>query len=1081
MRYLLILLAAAGVFAQPTVSNISTVDKTHSSIRLRFDVSSAPVAARVKWWKDGTTYDGGASYPDSGVQVFNGATQTQLVVRIGGLRPDTLYHFSPEVTSNGSTWSSTLDYEETIDPIPAGPHPAYPETPNPVTTARPDVSGYTSRTVASDCSDLQTKIDEAAANQHVNGSVITIPAGTVCTGTYTLTGPPTSQYKTYSPANVNVGLSRITITSHGFSDNDVVRVYSPIPIASASWSNQTGNRGLANGNKYYVRVVDANTISLASSPDGDPLPFTTSTFTVDTSGGATSTISVPIQWDVLLDGQAVQVVSTGTLPSPLSSGTTYYVVNRNQAARTMQLSATSGGAPISITTNGVGTHSIADPGTGGRLMKWPPTANWIIIRTATPDSEFVPEGVRVTPEFTSKMATFRHQNKVLRNLVSGPLAHHYRLEGIEFTHEDSATTDAATIFNVPYWTGYIEIGRDASNILIDRCYIHGLGFPNRLFRPIYLFNGEDSAIMNSYWDKIDFWFPNRVGMALTSTSGTELQLTSGNFYGPGQMTLGANVAITVSGTADGTGYVYYTMGGELTVLMPTGMSASCTGGSSCTSTTSASPTWPTSSGLTACYPIGTFTLSGGTITAASNTALVPTHTHLWEGSGPFLAGAVPEKTALINNTISVAGLVHYDDNVGNEAPVGYDYTIVRNHFIQPNETAFNHPSSNKRGVKNRQQLEWKNGKRIKIRGNIFQGVTSDVTPLASAIAVGPVSGRHLGLSDVEIGYNIFRWGSGAISVQAGVTKHGPPHNPANPPMERTWIHNNLIYRLNSYTWRAHEGSWMSVSPIDVRYAHVDVRIEHNTLFDNRLTYGGFINFGQQFLEGLSVTDNVVWANNGYNYAGGLPSAVVAFDDQCSYNLPACSGDGMALLNTLTFDYRWANNSIITGWTTEAGTTEKSKTPITNAFTSGTDVYSQAEADAAGIWANVAEDNFHPKPNSTHKSGGAKRASDGLDRGVDLVQLNREIGVITLGRDVLSITSSGATIPFVAPDAGSSCIVAYGEGTDPAAWTGRSSANTANTYARSITLSDLSANTDYGYRVWCSGTYQSETRRFITKP
>lgn len=54
------------------------------------------------------------------------------------------------------------------------------------------------------------------------------------------------------------------------------------------------------------------------------------------------------------DGWAVQVKSNGTLPGGLSAGTTYYVVNATGS--TCQLSATSGGGPINLSSAGSGDH-----------------------------------------------------------------------------------------------------------------------------------------------------------------------------------------------------------------------------------------------------------------------------------------------------------------------------------------------------------------------------------------------------------------------------------------------------------------------------------------------------------------------------------------------------------------------------------------------------------------------------------------------------------------------------------------------------------------------------------------------------
>lgn len=57
------------------------------------------------------------------------------------------------------------------------------------------------------------------------------------------------------------------------------------------------------------------------------------------------------------DGDNVTFSTTNTLPSPLSSMTTYYVVNRT--ATTIQVSTSEGGSAENLTTQGVGTHTIS--------------------------------------------------------------------------------------------------------------------------------------------------------------------------------------------------------------------------------------------------------------------------------------------------------------------------------------------------------------------------------------------------------------------------------------------------------------------------------------------------------------------------------------------------------------------------------------------------------------------------------------------------------------------------------------------------------------------------------------------------
>ena len=63
-----------------------------------------------------------------------------------------------------------------------------------------------------------------------------------------------------------------------------------------------------------------------------------------------------LTFDTLLyvNNDQVNLLTTDTLPSPLSDIVTYYIIN--VSGNTCQLSLTSGGAAINITSTGTGTH-----------------------------------------------------------------------------------------------------------------------------------------------------------------------------------------------------------------------------------------------------------------------------------------------------------------------------------------------------------------------------------------------------------------------------------------------------------------------------------------------------------------------------------------------------------------------------------------------------------------------------------------------------------------------------------------------------------------------------------------------------
>lgn len=82
---------------------------------------------------------------------------------------------------------------------------------------------------------------------------------------------------------------------------------------------------------------------------------------VKPSGTATISNANPavVTWtgSNLTAGTVVQFTTTGTLPSPLTVGTFYYVIAAGLGANTFEISTTSGGSAIITTTAGSGTHT----------------------------------------------------------------------------------------------------------------------------------------------------------------------------------------------------------------------------------------------------------------------------------------------------------------------------------------------------------------------------------------------------------------------------------------------------------------------------------------------------------------------------------------------------------------------------------------------------------------------------------------------------------------------------------------------------------------------------------------------------
>src|SRR5581483_6800416 len=267
---------------------------------------------------------------------------------------------------------------------------------------------------------------------------------------------------------------------------------------------------------------------------------------------------------------------------PLVAGQLYYahVVDPN----TIEVYS---GAPKSA---GGKLCAFATPGSGADLVvKWPRPLHWIVIRTATPDVQFDPEHVRISPKWLAKMAVFRapvsyagvNNSNILFNLgdQDGGLMTmnaNIRFVGIEFTYTPSPeahlTSNPAPHFEL------IHTNRFNQYIVFDRCYFHGLTKPERTSRALG-WDGMNQAIVDSYLDGFEFYHPVYVGLRITKTSAKSFTIDPGSYsWGSGSAKLQRKVSVEVKGSSGSTpkhAFVYYSIPGELQVALPPGMTGTC--------------------------------------------------------------------------------------------------------------------------------------------------------------------------------------------------------------------------------------------------------------------------------------------------------------------------------------------------------------------------------------------------------------------------------------------------------------------------------------------------------------------------
>lgn len=273
-------------------------------------------------------------------------------------------------------------------------------------------------------------------------------------------------------------------------------------------------------------------------------------------------------------------VYNGHMPSPLVIGEIYYVVNATN--NTFQLSLTSDGPAITLTDTGTASPFY--------ITQWPPyNRNAIVIQTSTPDSAFTPPGVRTTPDWLPKMATIQiagggsdKSNVAFQTL---PFTHDIWFRGLEITHGDATSLADTTNDPAPTY-GFISTTPDSSYVTFDRCYIHGLGTPNRIKYWLSPWAGHFATIQNSYMENLVY----ARSISLPPVASGKPGLTpsvSGNVLTVGAWSLKLMKGTTcvtsgltwtnTAGSSTSNGYLEVGLDCTPTLILPADATATCTG------------------------------------------------------------------------------------------------------------------------------------------------------------------------------------------------------------------------------------------------------------------------------------------------------------------------------------------------------------------------------------------------------------------------------------------------------------------------------------------------------------------------
>jgi len=184
------------------------------------------------------------------------------------------------------------------------------------------------------------------SNFGLQATIVFVPAASVLL-TPTDFNPGTSNLN-FSPGNVSIGTDIISLAGHTFVTNDVV-------IFSSSNSLPTG---LNSTTQYYVvgstPGVSFQVSLTASGPAVDMTTIGVGTHTVRLAADDIITKLV----HGLVNGNEVNFITTGTMPSGITSGQTYFVIEA--ALNTFKISQSLNGPPLDFSTQGVGVHTLTN-------------------------------------------------------------------------------------------------------------------------------------------------------------------------------------------------------------------------------------------------------------------------------------------------------------------------------------------------------------------------------------------------------------------------------------------------------------------------------------------------------------------------------------------------------------------------------------------------------------------------------------------------------------------------------------------------------------------------------------------------
>ncbi|MDX2153917.1 MAG: hypothetical protein SFV54_24465 [Bryobacteraceae bacterium] len=1015
-------LSAQTFTVQPKATNIS-----HSTARVTFTLSGAPTNADVQWSTD-------LSFSNTVSAAVNTASPVTGTAILTTLIPGTTYNVRARLNT-GAIVSSTIQFTTPAEPA---VHPSLPVPPAEVDITLPPSAPNAAEyhpttnpagrriTVASDCSDLSTKLGWLSGLPATTDTFdFVLPAGALCEGQFTfpartnhtgwvLVRSSAAGTSAFPPEGVRwTPKWPVASTLATFQTNALV--YSLPQYADYGWKDRTNcnSDGEDGPLAIYQFTMDNGVLGLLRCSMSYPAYAGPNAIT-NITGPTPLTITAP--GNTLNNGDVIRVTANGAI----SPDRGYVVYNKS-------------GDTFNLTPNGwIGGGSF-NPALNPTFTLHPVYKAWPhIASTADPTGPCTVGTVHwntsaqrfwwCREDGWQRYTLFSSINQTEQQaaITVASNARRYRFIGLEVRSKRyPLPLPAGWMSPTPDGSAYqasvshlIYVGTGASEIIVDRSYLHGFEHPHRLRYAVsgYL---KNSAVIGSYIDEIA-WGRSSGYSQTESSGGINLWNESSGF-------LARNNYIAVAGIhffAPDQG-VSGPMAGDITLYR---------------NTFKQYPKWRRGDPAN---PSVNFTHRNHIECKHCERLKVEGNTFDY-GYSSLTAGQFVLMTPRCGNaTMTAITIASFNNGV---------ITTSANHSLYPGAVVLvSGTGGGHDGLWEVESTNCPTCTQLTLKGVVSGAGTGGSIQMRQS---------HKGIRDVDVRNNFFYQGAETLRVAGSDTSCS---NLRLLPTQRVAMANNLVVdtdiRSFSGGGRVDQYGTFLNGDFGARSVYImgnveDVTVINNSFYSQRGNMP-FLLFAEPGNEGLRL-DNNIYQWNG----GGTLSALGGNVGGTTFGTAGLNGTWRRGINP---SYTANNNVICCNLGSSAG----SYPPTTR--------WPSSEAEVFWMKPGLVQPfDFHLRHESPYISAGASHGTDNRDLGVNIDLLEQSLGRVRNLR-ARSVTSGSAVVSYLAPDS-AACTVEYG--VSPTWGIGSRVADGGGPRVRNVPLAPLTPGTLYHYRVLCEAEQPS---------